>query len=318
MSNDNSNMKKGIFIALLVLVIYIISLIVLWGPKVFVFIGYNSLFYIDNLFKIAIINPIAIWGIFGFFIGSIIGIIIAVKKLKLNPVLILFPLLTVSILFLILGFVNKPSVYSGTYSPPKSEIQQPPKSSFYITSNSTIIVRTKPSSKAKNLFKINKNDNIEVIEKGYYDKNNTEWYKINIEGYKSATNYKGDGYINSKHINNSISSELPETPKENSQQIVVEKVEEENVSPNSHLIIKGIRVNVRSSPSLTAKVIIQLNTGDDCEIIGQSDLEDVNGLTDYWYSIKYKDITGWVFGAFTNIKYSNASQDPNSNNSYPE
>ncbi len=69
----------------------------------------------------------------------------------------------------------------------------------------------------------------------------------------------------------------------------------------STLIIKGSKVNIRSNPSVLGNVFMQLNSGDICEIIEKGNLENVNGISDYWYKIRFNGQIGWVYGNFTNL-----------------
>jgi len=69
---------------------------------------------------------------------------------------------------------------------------------------------------------------------------------------------------------------------------------------NEELIITGTNVNVRASSSTASAIVTNLLKDTKCEIIGKTQATTKIGeKTDYWYYIKYKDKTGWVFGAFT-------------------
>jgi tetratricopeptide (TPR) repeat protein len=67
------------------------------------------------------------------------------------------------------------------------------------------------------------------------------------------------------------------------------------------LTIKGTKVNIRTAPSMKSGVAMQLNTGDICELLEKGNLENINGINDYWYKISRNGTTGWVFGNFTSI-----------------
>ena len=189
MSNDNSsNFMIILVLGLVCLGIYVVYLLVIWATKVFVYLGYNSFFYLDNLFGINPFNPIVVWSIWGLFIGSIIGVTIAVKKHKLSKILILYPVGFVILLFTIMGFVNHPSDYKNNYMPPQeNKVVVAPKNYYTLTMDAN--VRSGPSKNNSVLFVLNKGMVVEVIQKGSFDSRNAEWYKIrneNREGFISA------------------------------------------------------------------------------------------------------------------------------------
>ncbi|MBI5538414.1 MAG: SH3 domain-containing protein [Bacteroidia bacterium] len=164
----------------------------------FTYIGYNFFFFLDNLFAISTFNPVVVWGIFGLFIGSIIGVIIAIKKFQLSKTLILFPVGFVVILITIMGFVNSPLQHSGTYIPPNIvKTEKPSIERFFYVSNIDANVRSGPSVSNSKLFVLKKGSEVEVIQKGFYDSRNVEWFKIKY-------NYQ-QGYMSSKLLNYSRS-----------------------------------------------------------------------------------------------------------------
>ena len=67
------------------------------------------------------------------------------------------------------------------------------------------------------------------------------------------------------------------------------------------LLIEGDNIWVRDNPT-KGKVVMKLNEGDRCVIIDTGKTDSIKGHIDYWYQIKYRDTTGWVFGSQTNIK----------------
>lgn len=70
----------------------------------------------------------------------------------------------------------------------------------------------------------------------------------------------------------------------------------------SILTIQGNGVNIRENPNINSKVVVKLNTTDECLVLAIGDKEKVDGKEDYWYKVKYKSKIGWVFGAFTSIR----------------
>lgn len=183
-------MSKGntggtiLLLAILAAVGFLIYFIIVWAAKVFVYAGYNTFFYLDNLFDFQVFGPIVTWGIWGLLLGSIIGVIVAVKKLKLSKVLILYPIGIVGFLLLIMGFVNKPSQFSDDYNPSPPKIEKTLKN-FYIT-NIDVNFRSGPSVNDPALFIIKQGSEVELIRTGFVDSRNVYWSKIkynNQEGY---------------------------------------------------------------------------------------------------------------------------------------
>ncbi|MBU0488955.1 MAG: SH3 domain-containing protein [Bacteroidetes bacterium] len=91
---------------------------------------------------------------------------------------------------------------------------------------------------------------------------------------------------------------------ENSDQVNTDTVavQVEEIQPEA-LAIKGSHVNIRENANTTSKVIMQLNTGDSCKILDKGKKEKIGDQTDFWYHIDYSGNEGWVFGAFTSVKY---------------
>ena len=193
MSKDSGSSAIWI-LALIAFGIYLLYLLIMWSAKVFVFLGYNSIFFLDNLFLISPFNPVAIWGIWGLFIGSIIGVFVAVKKFKLSKILILYPLAFVAMGTTIMGFVNAPTQYNWSYipTPITNTVNPAPKivqHAFYHL-NSDANVRSGPSATSSKLFTLYKGNEVILIHSGFFDSRKIEWYKIKYNGQ--------EGYISSK------------------------------------------------------------------------------------------------------------------------
>ncbi len=63
--------------------------------------------------------------------------------------------------------------------------------------------------------------------------------------------------------------------------------------------INHIKTNIRKHPTLSAKIVSKLNTGETVEVIGKSDKKQtIAASTNYWYNIKWGDKEGWVFGKY--------------------
>lgn len=180
--------KSGGGIIFLVVLFAITGALLYFGAKpivrVFAYTGYNTFFFLDNLFDFQMFGPITTWGIWGFLIGTIIGVMVAVKKLRLAKTLILYPIGIVALLLVIMGFVNKPANYKGEYTPTQPVELKTPKS--YYISNRDANFRSGPSTSYSSLFVLKQGSEVELIKSGFVDSGNIDWSKIkynNQEGY---------------------------------------------------------------------------------------------------------------------------------------
>ncbi|MEJ7736772.1 MAG: SH3 domain-containing protein [Chitinophagaceae bacterium] len=173
--------------------LYILYHLVIFSAKLFVYLGYNVIFFLENLLEVTPLNPVATWGIFGLILGSIAGVIIAVKKFRLSKLLILYPAGFLLLVVLIMYFVNEPLQHSGTYVSPEEKIRNElvnrgPSKEYYLV-YADAKVRKGPSNSKSQLFTLRKGDEVEVLSRGHFDKNNTEWFLIRSngkEGYASG------------------------------------------------------------------------------------------------------------------------------------
>ena len=104
-----------VLIIFLLLGIVILYRLVIFLSKIFVYLGFNLFLYTDNLLKFESANPLILWGLLGLFIGSIFGVMIAIKKYRLSKTLILYPLSVTILAILILSFINRPADVSSTF-----------------------------------------------------------------------------------------------------------------------------------------------------------------------------------------------------------
>jgi len=268
MSDENSGCTVVLALAGIAVGIYLISklfAIIIVGvgiiAKFFVYLGYNFIFFTDNLILIDAINPIIVWGIIGLLIGATVGIIIATKKYKLSKNLILYPI-TVFVLFLsIMGFVNRPWQYNkanytsninnanGSPSAPiknsnSTEIQQPvvkqkklPQStsskSARVIVDDFLALKVAPNINSKRILKINKNEVVNIISKTSTCETIENiygcWYKIM---YNGTEGYGFGGYLSVEESmlgNQSIVDEYIGTIGEKEFRLLIEKVDGENV-----------------------------------------------------------------------------------------
>ena len=191
MSNSKTDIHPVIYLLGIVIGVYLIYWFTVLLIRVIVFLGYNWLFFLDNLLMFGNFNPVVIWGLFGLFIGSIFGVTIAVKKYKLSKTLILYPTALVLILIGIMCFVNKPTIVVGTYIAPENPVSNtttvtPTTPKYYYTTAANVKVRIGPSIKKSILFSLKPGVEVQVISRGYFDSNKIEWAKVKIndrEGY---------------------------------------------------------------------------------------------------------------------------------------
>ena len=138
----------------------------------------------------------ATWAIFGLFIGSVFGVVIAVKKFQLSKKLVLYPVVITTFLFVVMGYINKPSKTSGNYIPfentNESTLSNQANQPDFYELLADINVRSRPSGKSSKLFTLKKGISFEMMGSGYYDTKNNEWTKIIYN--------EQEGYVSSKHL----------------------------------------------------------------------------------------------------------------------
>jgi hypothetical protein len=67
--------------------------------------------------------------------------------------------------------------------------------------------------------------------------------------------------------------------------------------------IIGSRVMLHEAPDGDSNAITTINRGFVVDVIGRSDKASaVGNFTDYWYRVRYRGKTGWVFGQFLYLK----------------
>lgn len=193
MSTGSKRFHPFLIFLLVIVGVYLLYLFLLWLGKVFVFLGYNLYFFLDNFLFISPINPILMWGVLGLFIGSLIGTLISIKKYKLNFSLFIYTLLAFVTFLITMGWVNKPSGnYISYASHLKNEIPADPiPTREYFILKSTLNVRSGPSTRYSKLFVLNEGIEVELVEKGYFT-NNAEWYKIKFNDQ--------EGFVNSIYL----------------------------------------------------------------------------------------------------------------------
>lgn len=191
MSNSNDSSGCAILVGVAA-GIYVLYLAITFSVKAFAYLGYNSMFYMDNLLYVEGISPFITWGILGLLVGSIIGVLVSAKKHQLSYTLVLWPIGLLIAFIVTMGFINKPSQHEGEFALPENEynIDTTTKTYNYYRVTSDVNVRSGPSVTNNILFKLRRGIEVEVVERGFYDSKNAEWMKINYNGQT--------GYINGK------------------------------------------------------------------------------------------------------------------------
>lgn len=149
---------------------------------------------------------------------------------------------------------------------------------YWEINGDNVNIRETPSLKSKILKKSFSNTKVKVVQrtKNKYPVSGYEsnyWYKINLEGVT--------GWVYGALISPSEDYLLPKDWN------------------GKFTIINASNVNVRNEPTINnGKVITKLNYGDEVEVIAKTKKEyEINSYgIDYWYYIKRKDVSGWVFG----------------------
>jgi hypothetical protein len=201
MTKSKSELPGVIVLILILIGLYLLYLLVLFLIKLFVYAGFNYFFFTDNLLKIRSFNPIIVWAVLGLFLGSIVGVIIAIKKYKLSQKLILYPIGVASLFIIIMVLINKPSQYATSlnlagkgYNEPVDTVTVVTR--YYYKAISDVRVRTGPSAKDRIAFVLKRKDQIEIIQRGFFDFKNVEWVKIN---YNGMVGYVGLRFLKYSH-----------------------------------------------------------------------------------------------------------------------
>lgn len=199
--NKISELPGLLLIGLGALALYLVYRIVMFLSVLFVYLGFNVFVFLDNLLKFESGNPVVLWGFFGLLLGSIIGVLIAIKKYKLAKVLILYPVGLFVLIIIILIFINSPTNASGEYSASnfsESNTNQveTSKVTYYVTTQ-TVNVRSRPLASSSKLITLSAGIQVEFIENTIDNRNKT-WSKIRCTD--SQTGNTISGYINASYL----------------------------------------------------------------------------------------------------------------------
>lgn len=78
--------------------------------------------------------------------------------------------------------------------------------------------------------------------------------------------------------------------------------DDNHISSKKFGVVTVDRLRFRSSNDIHAKTLRYLDSGDVVEILEKDSTRvRINNMEDYWYNIKFKGITGWVFGYYLEI-----------------
>lgn len=194
-------------LVILAVTVYVAIRLVMFLSIAFVYLGFNLFVYIENLLQFTSVNPLVMWGILGLLIGSIFGVVVAVKKYKLPKKLIFYPISITILVIIILSFINRPTQLTGSFVPildqnvstdlnTNNTTTNTP-SNYLYTVTQEMTVRESPSLSSARLFTLSRNERVRVLENVRDSKNNL-WSKI--EYYNANTGDKQTGYLKSKYL----------------------------------------------------------------------------------------------------------------------
>ncbi|HNW89219.1 MAG TPA: SH3 domain-containing protein [Bacteroidales bacterium] len=288
------------------------------------------------------INPIVLWSFVFLLFGAIWGVFVATRKFKLKPQFKIYCILGLILFGLIVGVISQPLVYGSSkitsYDLVENVINNNDNSTS--ESNKTIVqYQSKKKADVQNNNELLKSNNFNgnvgkldaIFILNWYTDGRVEgtYYYPSRKGIvyslKGTENSQGslvlDEYTNDKLSANcelQKSNDCYEGTMKNTDgrsfdmKFCIQNGPSGNVY--SQLIINGSKVNIRSAPALDAGVIIQLNTGDKCDIIDTGMMETIKGSSNFWYKIRFNDKVGWVFGDFTSLSGNLSNQTKNGDN----
>lgn len=153
-------------------------------------------------------------------------------------------------------------------------------------------------NKENKIGKLKDNDKISVeqICSIEYPKNDELWYKIKFENLSGWINVNsGDPYSGNNY-------EVLEEINVNGKKWTVRKMKQ--------IVTVWENLNMRDKPGTAkTKVVYTIRPRDtdpvqtNVEVIAMTEeKETIEGITDFWLKIKYKEYEGWIFGGFTSVE----------------
>ncbi|TGL37640.1 SH3 domain-containing protein [Leptospira perdikensis] len=74
------------------------------------------------------------------------------------------------------------------------------------------------------------------------------------------------------------------------------------IEVGKNAFISATVLNARKTPTLDGEKVGKLKLGDEVSVLEKSESEtEIDGISSFWYRVKSKDITGWVFGGYLSI-----------------
>ena len=67
---------------------------------------------------------------------------------------------------------------------------------------------------------------------------------------------------------------------------------------SKYVLVTGNVLRMRSKPVLKSRILGKLYLGQKIELFARSKNDVINKLEDYWYKVKFKNKTGYVFGQY--------------------
>jgi len=174
----------------------IIGLIILKPTfATFSWVGFNALFYIDNFSHLKdSFAPIVMWILLGFLAGGLIGLLVAVKLLKLDPKVSLLGISVVITLLIISGFISEPLLTKRVIQNSENKVsdslaQLENAMTYHTVGSENVYMRSRPNIHSRIVAKLSAGTAVTVS-----DMTNRKWYKVKWAGQ--------EGYINATLLTN--------------------------------------------------------------------------------------------------------------------
>ncbi|MCL2792473.1 MAG: SH3 domain-containing protein [Spirochaetaceae bacterium] len=70
----------------------------------------------------------------------------------------------------------------------------------------------------------------------------------------------------------------------------------------NYAVITSSHLRLRTEPSVRSQAIVTLWKGYILEVVSRSSrMDNVDGLDNFWYQVRYGGLRGWVFGAYIKL-----------------
>lgn len=194
--------KKNVIWLMIILTLFSLIFlyqIIFFGKGIISFIGFNFIFFIENLVD-SPVNPIINWGVLGGVCGLLVGVIVATKKLRLSRKIVVIPVSFFVLFISLMIFINAPySSYSincipdidNTTHDANNQMVKPPVYG-YVGSSNGANVRVNPNTNCNVILKVPYDTRVEILDIS----DDSSWVKVKIN-YDSK---EYNGYIYHKII----------------------------------------------------------------------------------------------------------------------